>query len=116
MELDLEVGREYVLTHRRKGIFRAELLEVVPSHPGDEVDTQFLTFAIPTGPGSGQERLARAEGTAITITNIRPSLVVHIALSTRSPKLSEVVPTVPVKPVEIHKDNLLLRLQRKLRR
>jgi len=117
MELDLEIGREYVLTHKRKGVFRAKLLDIVPSHPGDEVDTKFLTFEIPTGSGSGQERLARAKGAATTETNIRPSLVIQIIPSTRSPKLPEVVPLVGVvKPVEPPKESLLLRLQRKLRR
>lgn len=90
MELTLEVGKEYVVTHKRKGIFRAVLIEIVPTRSGDECDDRYLTFEIPTGPGSGQERIARVDGAEQTVTNIRPSLVQHIALSTRSPKLPEV--------------------------
>lgn len=103
MELKLEVGKEYVVTHKRKGVFRATLIEIVPSRPGDECDDRYLTFEIPTGPGSGQERIARAKDAdsgvtaELTVTNIRPSLVQHLVLSTRSPELPEVERPKPPK-------------------
>lgn len=89
MELKLEIGKEYAITHKRKGFFRARLIDVVKTPRGDKQDKQFLTFEIDTSNESGQEHLARVKGAKITVTNIRPSLITHIKVSTRSPKLPE---------------------------
>lgn len=71
----LVIGKVYAIGHKRKGDFRGQLIDIVE---GDAQDPQFLTFKIDTRPGSGQERLARSKHAAITVTNVRPSLVVRI--------------------------------------
>lgn len=71
----LVVGKVYAIGHKRKGDFRAQLIDIVD---GDKQDPQLLTFKIDTRPGSGQERLAHAKNARVTVTNIRPSLVVRI--------------------------------------
>jgi len=75
MTKNLVIGKVYAIGHKRKGDFRAQLIDIVP---GDAQDPQLLTFKIDTRPGSGQERLARSKGASITVTNVRPSLVVRI--------------------------------------
>lgn len=72
---NLVIGRVYAVGHRRKGDFRGQLIDIVP---GDAADSQLLTFKIDTRPGSGQERLAHAKNAHITVTNLRPSLIVRI--------------------------------------
>lgn len=89
MELNLEIGKEYSVTHKRKGFFRGVLLDLVPAPKGDPEDKKFLTFEIDTSKESGTEWLARVKGAEKTVTNIRPSLVTRIQLSSRSPKLPE---------------------------
>jgi len=89
MELKLEIGKEYSVTHKRKGFFRAVLLDMVPAPKTDREDSEFLTFEIDTSEGSGSEWVARVRGAAKTVTNIRPSLITHLQLSSRSPKLPE---------------------------
>lgn len=72
---ELVIGRVYAIGHKRKGDFRAQLIDVVP---GDMADPQLLTIKIDTRRGSGQERLARSVHAAITVTNVRPSLIVRM--------------------------------------
>lgn len=71
----LTIGKVYAIGHKRKGDFRAQLIDIVP---GDTQDLQLLTMKIDTRPGSGQERLSHAKNARVTVTNIRPSLVVRI--------------------------------------
>jgi hypothetical protein len=75
MDKELTIGKVYAIGHKRKGDFRAQLVDIVP---GDASDPSLLMFKIDTRPGSGQERLARAANAKITVTNIRPSLITRI--------------------------------------
>ncbi len=75
MDKTLTIGRVYAIGHKRKGDFRAVLIDIVP---GDAADPELLTVKIDTRPGSGQERLARTARAAVTVTNLRPSLIVRI--------------------------------------
>jgi hypothetical protein len=75
VDKELTIGKVYAIGHRRKGDFRAQLVDIVP---GDEADPFFLMFKIDTREGSGQEKLARARSAKITVTNLRPSLITRI--------------------------------------
>jgi len=75
LNAELTIGKVYAIGHRRKGDFRAQLVDIVP---GDKADPSLLMFKIDTRTGSGQERLARAANAKITVTNIRPSLITRI--------------------------------------
>ena len=75
MDKELTIGMVYAIGHKRKGDFRAQLVDIVP---GDAADPSLLTFKIDTRMGSGQERLARAANARITVTNLRPSLIMRI--------------------------------------
>lgn len=77
MDIKLEIGKTYRITHIRKGTFVSQLIDIVPTDPGDEADTQLLRMKIDTRKGSGQERLARTSA-EVHVTDIRPSLVSHI--------------------------------------
>jgi hypothetical protein len=74
---DLQIGKVYAVHHRRKGHFKAQLIDIVKADEGDEQDTVLLTMKIDTREGGGQERLARSPG-PVTVTNIRPSLIFNI--------------------------------------
>lgn len=76
MDMQLEPGKTYRFTHIRKGTFVAQLIDVIPSDPGDEADTQLLKVKIDTRKGSGQERLARTNA-EVHVTNLRPSLILQ---------------------------------------
>jgi hypothetical protein len=75
VDKDLTIGKVYAIGHKRKGDFRAQLVDIVP---GDAADPVFLMFKIDTREGSGQEKLARARSAKITVTNLRPSLIMRI--------------------------------------
>jgi hypothetical protein len=77
MDIKLEIGKTYKITHTRKGAFVAQLIDIVSTDPGDEQDVQLLRCKIDTRRGTGQERLARTHA-EITVTDIRPSLIAHI--------------------------------------
>ena len=74
---NLKIGAVYSVRHQRKGLFKAQLIDVVKTLPGDEQDEVFLRMKIDTRPGTGQGRLVRAPG-PVTVTDIRPSLVSSI--------------------------------------
>lgn len=74
---DLTIGKVYAVHHKRKGHFKAQLIDIVRADEGDEQDAVLLTMKMDTREGTGQERLARSPG-AVTVTNIRPSLVLNI--------------------------------------
>ena len=52
-----EPGKTYRFTHRTKGVFTSRFLGF---EKGDEADPEFWCVQVPTGPGSGQERMANA--------------------------------------------------------
>ena len=98
---NLKTGRYYKVVHKRKGPFTAKLLDVVTTPPRDRQDRMFLTMEIDTSDGSGCERIRRVKGAQKTVTNIRPSLVKHIA-PTSAPegtKRSEPPPEPPNESV-----------------
>jgi hypothetical protein len=76
MELKkLVVGRDYIFSHKRKGVFRATFKGFAV---GDVVDRELWQCMIDTSK-EGSPRLARTKNTSATLTNIRPSLVIDVA-------------------------------------
>jgi len=77
--IDLELNKVYAVHHKRKGHFKAQLIDIILADAGDQQDETLLTMKIDTRRGWGQEQLARAPG-PVAVTNIRPSLVVSMEL------------------------------------
>jgi len=73
---DLNVGGVYAVHHKRKGHFKAQLIAIVPS-ADDPQDSILLTMKMDTRETGGQSHLARSPS-GVTVTNIRPSLIVSI--------------------------------------
>jgi len=94
--MKLEAGKEYVVIHKSKGSVRGRFLGEDPGLPGDLLDKKLLRFVLETGPESGQERLARAvygptgQPVSRTVARLRPSKILEIIPSTRSPILERV--------------------------
>lgn len=75
----LIMRKRYRFTHARKGVFEGVYLGRVKTPKGDMQDHEFLTVAIDTSDGTGNEWLRRAKDAEATTTNIRPSLLTSIA-------------------------------------
>lgn len=74
---NLTVNARYRVVHQRKGTFEATFLGAKPTDEGDPQDREFWEMAIDTSEGSGAEWLRRAAGALVTISHIRPSLVIE---------------------------------------
>jgi hypothetical protein len=78
MELaKLKVGADYWFIHKRKGRFRGTLKSISPPSEGDTQDSVILTVAIDTSV-NGRPDLARTRGAIVTLTGIRPSLLLDV--------------------------------------
>lgn len=73
--MELEIGKTYKITHRKKGEFVGQLLDKVPLPPED-VDPYFLRMKVDTRKGTSQHRLAWTDVDFREI-DIRPSHVLE---------------------------------------
>jgi len=79
MDIDLKVDRVYRIHHKRKGVFIAHLLEIVPADKGDLQDKILLKVRYDVGPGTDQIHLAVNPGKDKVRTSLlRPSLIFNM--------------------------------------
>ncbi|HLE03989.1 MAG TPA: hypothetical protein VI729_05160 [Anaerolineales bacterium] len=79
--LQVEVGKVYRITHKRKGTFVAQVIGVEQADPSDKVDSLFITVKYDVREGTDQARLSIEEGKqAVRVSNLRPSLVENVEL------------------------------------
>jgi hypothetical protein len=95
MELDIEIGKVYRITHTRKGAFIAEVIDIVS---GDDVDDQFITVKFDVRHGTSQEHMAGQPGQQVRVSNLRPSLITHIQETEEGSWLREVKVSLPPQP------------------
>ena len=98
MELKWKVGNVYKFSHKRKGTFVGQLIEIVP---GDDIDPQFLTVKYDVRVGTDQVRLATTPGkNDVRVSNLRPSLILQIEEQEGEHWLREVRVPEEVQPKE----------------
>jgi hypothetical protein len=79
--MKLTIGNIYKVTHKRKGVFVGQLIDIVDAEPGDTEDYFFWQFKYDVRAGTDQERLAINPGKdSVRVSNIRPSLVTNVEL------------------------------------
>lgn len=114
--LDLKIGNVYRVTHKRKGTFVAQLINVVDTDPRDTTDDCFLTMKYDVRAGTDQVGLAIAPGKdSIRVSNLRPSLVLRMEELEGEDWLRQIkVAEEATKPLEpaVPEHGLLKRLER----
>lgn len=79
MEKKLTKGDVYTIHHKSKGVFVAQLIDIVEAWPGDEYDTVFLTMKYDVRAGTDQVGLAITPGKdQVRVSNLRPSKISKI--------------------------------------
>jgi hypothetical protein len=92
----LEIGKEYIFEHQRKGEFKAVFKGREPTSVDDKQDDFVLSCLIDTTKETGNPRLARVPKARETLTNIRPSLILNI--DTPPPYVPPVSQTIATAP------------------
>jgi len=72
---ELKIGQVYLIHHKRKGTFIAQLVGIEDAPPGDETDDIFLKVKYDVRRGTPQANLAISPKDRVRVSGLRPSLV-----------------------------------------
>ena len=72
---ELKIGQVYLIHHKRKGTFIAQLVGIEDAPPGDEADDIFLKVKYDVRKGTSQANLAISPKDRVRVSGLRPSLV-----------------------------------------
>ena len=87
---ELKIGQVYLIHHKRKGTFIAQLIGIEETYPGDQADDIILQVKYDVRRGTPQENLAISPKDRVRVSGLRPSLVTSMEPTEEQTWLREV--------------------------
>jgi len=87
---ELKIGQVYLIHHKRKGTFIAQLIGIEETSPGDQADDIILRVKYDVRRGTPQENLAISPKDRVRVSGLRPSLVTSMEPTEEQTWLREV--------------------------
>ncbi|HLE05542.1 MAG TPA: hypothetical protein VI729_13140 [Anaerolineales bacterium] len=72
---ELKIGQVYLIHHKRKGTFVAQLIGIQQASADDEADDIFLKVKYDVRQGTAQANLAISPKDRVRVSGLRPSLI-----------------------------------------
>lgn len=109
MDKELKIGQVYLVHHKRKGSFVAQLIGIENTPEGDEVDDIFIKVKYDVRQGTSQANLAISPKDRVRVSGLRPSLITSMEPTEEQAWLREV--KVPEEELPKPDKNLMSRLR-----
>ena len=106
---ELKIGQVYLIHHKRKGTFIAQLIGIQQASADDEADDIFLRVKYDVRQGTSQANLAISPKDRVRVSGLRPSLVISMEPTEEQKWLREV--KVPEEYLPKPDKNLMSRLR-----
>ena len=106
---ELKIGQVYLIHHKRKGTFVAQLIGIQQASEDDEADDIFLKVKYDVRQGTAQANLAISPKDRVRVSGLRPSLILSMEPTEEQKWLREV--KVPEEDLPKPDKNLMSRLR-----